>query len=424
MLKPLEKLFRYLNDFYYWSKFLVELEKKTYDHDFRKSIEIFTRGCGDSVNKVNIGSFLSFAREKNIGKIYLDKMFKPNSEHFGFLNDFLHSIVTSPSIQFDPLSNTHNIIGDFVKFSDFVNQTFIKTASNIDIFARKGVFIDSDLVGTNFELFRVIAPQIETSGERMLLFDGADGEKDTSGPTDDGNGKPGTSGKSSGSFLMISQKLKFNKLLKVSVRGGQGGDGSDGVEKVIPYNLTARAPHPDSKCEFSSQFYQKTVDMVRSTLFIVRSQYTYDNYYTAHGGSSGYGGYPGNAELISDEPDFKFFVKRIYDGESGNPGKGGLVKVDGKDIPYVIAVCQILTINGRVYKTEIIAEYDAVDPDITIEKHGSDGYIGSPIRPAPSKPTNPSGLVQKFREIFANNLRGLEKNAMKGFESFLKKKSL
>lgn len=256
------------------------------------------------------------------------------------------------------------------KVNDHCKKTKSENPKGLIIFALDTVFIDRDIIQSEFPV-AIIAPKWKIVGKRTIDLTGFNGDRykvssgveetDVKEPGKNGkSGRPGLPGGPGGIFFGIGQNFINGKSLTISANGGKGGAGEDGENGNFGEDGNSaesagidpqRVKCDENLCQSGKLNGLKCDKLVCSKKFFIASLFPEYNcvfHIYGHlgmkggdggdGGSGGKGGKAGSITLY-EMNDNSGILKYEFDGKVGVNGTGGYGGTGGKHGDNLLMTC-------------------------------------------------------------------------------------
>lgn len=349
LIASASKTMDYLMPEHNWYSFVVHVYEFFASYAVQKKIAVYNvanlsdwgqsnKPQGLRVDANNFNEFANrFGRWRNIE-------ITPTPTKLKTLNEIIEFTLNSPP-QYECDGETMTISGNFLKSLD-IKPTKCTTnrVSRINVFVLSTFFVDCDLNLNGFEGLSIFADKLIIMQPTTFNLNGFDGETQAPPETKGTAGKPGNSGKNSGSFFAISNELVNGESLTVNINGGNGAKGQDGTGSDDVEAIFTLTEHSGT----SSWLWDP------------------DTYYKRFLEAEGY-----DAELTDEDSEFRYWALfsigttkkhrfRIFPKERcGKTGQGGPGMSTKDSFP-------ILMRNEKLFKKFRILQVDLVDTRVTI----------------------------------------------------------
>jgi energy-coupling factor transporter ATP-binding protein EcfA2 len=344
---PFLKTQQHLKDKEIWFIFLRSLYNKFSEYEFQKDKKLYNvanvadwgvakKLNGLKISDKNFNEFLEKIKSNFITGQDLMKHITPSVEMLSELNKIIES-----TLKLNPQNictkGGYVVQGDFIKFSDFVNEQDLFSCNNetnkLNIFATAKVFIDRDFVSKVNKLqLTVIAPNWEVIGPlRKIQLDGQPGPNQSLQLDSYGrHGIAGNPGGSAGSFFGIGGHFLNSDKLTISANGGKGGPGQDG-QKGAEGAKGTDATTVCSGAVIGNQEWSSTYEI-----------YGGIGGTGGNGGNGGVGGVGGRSGYIDFLPSqsVENCTKKNLEGLNGQGGLGGKGGLGGMNGDFIVVECR------------------------------------------------------------------------------------
>jgi hypothetical protein len=360
------------------------------------------------------------------------------------LNEMISVCFQNPTEEY--FENTNELIfkGNYIQISDIAAKIENQTNQTVIIFALHTVCINQslELQGKMLKL-AIIARKIICLGNQTFNLNGESAWQYMDQTSKTGHGLQGLSGGAAGIFFCVSDKFENIKGLTITVNGGDGGYGQNGLAGVngddgITPNLVREDKHrtlfsmllegsgvKDLKTGVKDNGFMKLKGSPITEAGVVYEIFDFDNktlYFGTcgtngtnggNGGTGGEGGYGGEVTVVtlSDNGIVETmpvcWSKVGQNGKDGNGGKGARGGIGGKNGHDVLVVEKLMIKNIDSFIDKGYAENGS---------NGIDGHNRTHLNPNTKiKFDSIPNILIKFKRFLLNEKSPLNYSAIMEF---------